>query len=298
MVDLASFGRLKQKSASQITAICIVVSLFIYATSNVVTFAQTDRTEDKLQLDNSTAYAASAALRKGIFDPSNMNPKIEGRVGFPRIEYQMKGPFGAIYAAMTIVFAQDENCLSDLHEAYRVGEDIPFHAQACRYYWAAEIVRGPVPEEQDRMSTTWLLTRERWHAAVDGLAALILQHPEQSVDELIDELPLERINVTPASCPEATPDFSGVREMNWMPEWFLNVVSPDDPDAVAGLQFRYKDSAKVVVTLKVGGHSSTAEGVPEDGNPMHWGLELMGAFQPCIEAAGYGPLSWHGNAAE
>ncbi|MEM9668981.1 MAG: hypothetical protein AAF950_08660 [Pseudomonadota bacterium] len=278
--------------------IIIIAALTIYLTCNLIASAQIDRVDEKIPLESSAAYTASLALRDGVFHPSSLNPKIDGRIGYPRIEYQMKDAFGAILAAMAIVFAQDENCLSDLHEAYRAGEDIPFHTQACEYYWAAEIVRGPVPEDQYRMNTKSLLARERWAAAVDGLESLILRHPEQPIDELIDQLPLERISVTPASCPEATPDFSGVRDMNWMPEWFLNVVAPNDPDTVPGLQFRYKDPTKVIVTVRVGGHSATAQGVPEDGNPMGWGLELMRAFQPCVEAAGYGPLNWHGNSVE
>ena len=263
---------------------------FIVCLTNVFSASAQQDLED-MTLEERNAYqSASLALRDGPLNPASLAPVIESRTGLPRIEYQSIGPFGGMTAAMTIVFAQDENCLLELYKAYKDEEDVPTRYQACRYSWAAEIVRASVPDDESRWSDKWFNPRERWNYAVGNLASLILQYPDQSADQLIDRLPLEHISITPVSCPIASPNFAGVNEIKWMPQRFLNVIAPDDQDGEVGILDT--DGEKVSISLHVLSDSVSAKGKPKDGTPMLWGLELMQAFQPCIEAAGYGQLGW------
>lgn len=268
----------------------VAFAAFIVCLTNFFSASAQKDFED-MTLEERNAYqSASIALRDGPLNPASLNPITESRTGLPRIEYQSVDAFGGITAAMTIVFARDENCLLELNKAYRAREDVSRHAQTCRYSWAAEIIRAPVPDDGSRWSDKWLNPRERWNYAVGSLASLILQYPDQSADQLIDRLQLERISITPMSCPTASPDFTSVNEIRWMPQRFSNVIVPDDQDGEAGILD--KDGGQVFISLRTLSESVSSKGKPKDGTPMLWGLTLMQAFQPCIEAAGYGPLGW------
>lgn len=255
-----------------------------------VACAQHARCEEVLAKGDSASKIATEALFNGPFDPSNLRPEIGTQKGLPRIEYKRVGEFGHPYEAMAIVFTQDEDCLATLREKWRSGEETRSPSQVCRYSWAAEIVRAPVPELEHRWNDTWLHPRERWLSAVRRLLRLINENPAHSVHELVEILPLERISVSPMTCPQSAPNFSDIRDIAWMPDRFANVIFPDEQEWDIGNS--YKGGSPILITLKTEYNSSTARGMAEEGTPMFWAEQLMEAFQPCIEAAGFRPLGW------
>lgn len=244
-----------------------------------------DRDAAALAYDEASVIIADELLNAG-----KLKTELTSNGGYSstRIEVTYIGDdWGFIAAAMAIELASDQTCLADQnHRIRETGQTNGSLSEICPIQWYARLVRAPVPDGHDK---PYLRARQRGSALRSKVAALLSATPEAQLETLKPELKLETLDVTAANCPTAELDFLKSETAEWVPHNFSFNLKPRGSSALPRI-FLHPDTIKVKISSYP--DSVEAQGVPVEGTPMRWGLNLLNSMTPCLEAAGYQPLGW------
>lgn len=221
---------------------------------------------------------AKQVLWETVFDPSVYAEGLHERPQ-TRIEMRYHGDdYDYPVAALALTYAREPDCVAALRQAAVRPPD------ACPFGWRAHVVRAPEPE-----SNQYPGLRPRWRGS--ALEARLAAQPalmEAGAETIIAALDIEHLILEEAGCLEAQPDLAGLVTVSPVQKSYSELFDPAVEFKGLGGLYLHADTVSVRVESYAG--VLEASGVPEAGRVTGWARDLLLAFDPCFEKAGFGPL--------